>query len=71
MSDKLRVWCRNNWDKIDPFIRKDCLDHLEDWFDPKTKLQDIEHLKSAYEGGGWFHFGLGNADPEQAERPIV
>jgi len=52
--DKLRLWCRNNWNRIDPFIRKDCLDHLEGWIRP----EDIAILKRGY-GAGFHMLGGG------------
>jgi hypothetical protein len=41
-------------------IRKDCLDHLETWFDPATKAADVEWLRG-YDSEPFFHFSAGMA----------
>lgn len=56
MTDDLRQWCRNNWNKIDPLIRKDCVDHLEGWI----PLEEIEWLRG-YNNEAFFHFSCGMA----------
>jgi hypothetical protein len=56
----LREWCRANWNSLPELIRKDCLDHLEDWFDPQTKAKDIEWLRN-YDSEPYFHFSMGMA----------
>lgn len=58
MSDGLRQWCRDNWNRLPDKVRQDCINHLDAWFDPKTKTADIERLKN-YENELFFHFGLG------------
>ena len=56
-DDNLRKWCRDNWNRIDPLIRKDCLDHLDGWI-PADK---VAYLKSYYENPTFHMFGGGMA----------
>lgn len=58
MIDALRQWCRTNWDRIDPSIRKDCVDHLDNWIPKET----IAHWKKdGYDLPGFHSFGGGMA----------
>lgn len=35
MTDKLRAWSRENWNKLSESVRKDCVDHLDGWISPE------------------------------------
>lgn len=56
----LREWCRANWNKLPEMIRKDCVDHLDAWFAPKTKTDDIAWLRG-YDEEPFFHLTTGMA----------
>jgi hypothetical protein len=56
MSDKLRLWCRDNWNRIDPLIRKDCVDHIDGWIS-KDIIKDWK--KNGYDLSGFHHLGGG------------
>lgn len=51
---ELRQWSRDNWNKIDPLIRKDCVDHLDGWISPTDIHQLIKH---GYDFPHFHHFG--------------
>ncbi len=58
MDDKLRKWCRANWDKVPELVRNDCLNHLEGWITPAII---VDWKKQGYDrhDGTFHHFGGG------------
>jgi len=55
-DDRLKAWCRANWNKIPELTRKDCIAHLKS----KVPEEVLERWKKqGYEEDMMFHFGAG------------
>lgn len=55
MSD-LRVWCRQNWNRLDEDTRKKCVDHLDGWI-PEEIIR--EWKVDGYDEPGFHMWGGG------------
>jgi len=57
VDERLRTWCRANWDKVPEMIRRDCLDHLE----AEVPAEALRSWKRNGYDNGLFHFSGGMA----------